>query len=1165
MRLAAECSRRAVALLVIITTLSCGGDSPTARPTIATVGLSSTSVNLSPGTSAQLTATARTSAGIVLTDRVFAWASVTPTVATVSAAGLVTGVSDGSTSVTVTSEGVSAAVSVAVRTPVSSVVVTPTTAQLIVGGAIAQLSASARDANGATIAGRAIAWSSSNAAIATVSQSGGVVGIAAGTATITAESEGRTGTALVMVAVPDPCLTIRPLTVGQTFSGTLAAADCKLADNSAIQNFTFTLTTETVLEIEMTSTVVDPYLYVLDANGKILAEDDDGGPGINARVLHLFPAGKYFVVANTFDANSYGPFQLTVRLAPAACVAGRAITLPSVVNATLAVSSACRLLDDSYADRYELNLPTRTVVRVDMSSAVIDAFLLLFDANAKLVAQDDDAGPGVNAHIEVQLEAGRYTILANAQPNQVGAYRLDVGVPLDPCAVTRTVTIAQTVTGTLATTDCATGLQGPIPYVQRWALNVPTAGPLAIAMSSTVVDAYLIIQNATTGAVVGENDDAVSGFTNARVAANFPAGQYIVNATTFDLNEVGAYTLSVTTISNATPVGITVAPAALSLVSGQQQQLTATITGSTNAAVTWQTSSTAIATVTTGGLVRAVTPGSATITAQSAADPSRSVTIAVTVTQPSTGTANLDIAAMYIIQSVQQLDGSVKLVANRDAVARVFVRGSRTGIGTVALRLRFFQGATLLQTMQANVTPTLTVDEGCCTADIAIPGSLIRAGVSVLADVDPLNAIAESNETDNNFPLSGTAQALNVVTVPDLNVRLVPIRQNRAGTVGVATQSVMNTLRSVWPLNTVNVTARTALSIDYGLVSTSFDEWGYLVRDLELARRAEGATSYYYGLVRVSYTSGVLGLAGGIPALSAVGVDEASSFGAAEAKLTLAHELGHTFGLRHAPCGGAAGPDPAFPYADGRAGAYGMDIASGNIVKTPNGTDIMGYCSNQWVSVYNYRNVLDLRARNPNNLQAIAAVPVLLISGSVTADAAHIDGSFALTASPTKNDLAGRFMLEGLDAYGRVLFAQQFSPFVVSDGRPDDEAFVLALPVTDKMKATVAQLVVREVNGDRHAMRMKNAVASIGSESGTAVSVRGASGSWSLQWSTTQTPMVLVRNAAGEVIGIGRTGALDMSQFARATNGAGDVELLLTDGVTSVRRTVNPSTGAIRP
>lgn len=37
-------------------------------------------------------------------------------------------------------------------------------------------------------------------------------------------------------------------------------------------------------------------------------------------------------------------------------------------------------------------LPARTVVRVDMSSTVLDAFLVLFDSNGKLVAQDDDAG-----------------------------------------------------------------------------------------------------------------------------------------------------------------------------------------------------------------------------------------------------------------------------------------------------------------------------------------------------------------------------------------------------------------------------------------------------------------------------------------------------------------------------------------------------------------------------------------------------------------------------------------------------------------------------------------------------------------------------------------------------------------------------------------------------
>ncbi|MEO7997327.1 MAG: Ig-like domain-containing protein [Gemmatimonadaceae bacterium] len=1155
--------------LAFATTLSCGGgggDAPPTTPTpaaVATVELSVSTLDIAPGASSQLIATARSSSGTTLNDRAFSWAVVSPAVASVSASGLVTGLTDGTTTITVTAEGKSAAATVNVRSPVALVVVTPATAQLTTVGATTQLTAVARAANGTALTGRTFVWGSSSLAIATVNASGLVTAVAPGTATITVQAEGKSATAAITVSPPDPCLTVRAITVGQTVSGALASADCRLTDNSALQYFTFTLATETVLEIEMTSSAVDPYLFVADNNGNTVVEDDDGGTGNNARVLRSFPAGKYLLVANAYDANSFGAYQLSVKLAPVACSTNKAIALPSSTNASLTAANSCRLNDDSYLDRYDLNVTTRSTVRMDMISSIVDSYLYVIDSNGKLVAQDDDAGAGVNAHIEIQLDPGHYFLLANASMGQTGAYRLDVIIPVDPCAVTKTININQTLTGTLSAADCTVGGAGPIPNTQRWLFNVATAGPIQIDMTSSAVDAYLVLQNATTGAVLAENDDVSLNSTNSRIAGNFSVGQYIINTTTFNFNETGNFSLSVTAIVNATPVTISVAPTTVALISGAQQQLTASIGGSANTAVTWTTTSTAIATVDANGLVRAITPGTATVTARSVADPSKSFDVTVTVTQSASATPNLDIGAMYLIQSVQALDGSVKLVANRDAVARVFLRGSRTGIGTTVVRLRVYQGANLLQTLQANVTPNLSVDEGCCSANITIPASLIRTGNSILADADPTNLIAESNEADNMFPLSGTPTALNVVTVPDFNVRLVPIRQSRTGQTGVASATVLNTLKSVWPLQTVNVSNRTMLVMDYTLLSTSFDEWGYMVRDLELTRRMESSNMYYYGLVRVSYTSGVLGLAGGIPALSAVGVDEGSSFGATEAKLTLAHEMGHTMGLRHAPCGGAAGPDPAFPFSDGRAGTYGLDIASGNVIKIPSGTDIMGYCDNQWVSLYNYRNVLDLRAKNPNGTPAslatsASATTVLMVTGLIDAQQAHIEGAFALDATSNKNDPSGRFMVEGFSANGKILFSHRFSPFAVSDGRPDDEAFVVGVPVSASVRDQVMRVAVREVSGVRADARVKNVSFATGNQNIRAV--RSTNGAMRLQWSTTSAPMVLIRNpVTGEVLGISRTGDLDLSQFS-ATN----VELLFSDGASSVKRLANTRTGEIR-
>src|SRR6266566_3578484 len=169
---------------------------------VATVTVAPPSAGLNTGQTVQLSATTRDSAGNVLAGRVVTWGSSAPSVATVTSGGLVTGVAAGTATMTATSEGKSGTSAITVTfVPVSTVTVTPASANLAVGQTV-QLTATPKDANGNTLTGRTITWATSNASVATVTTSGSVKGVTAGSATITATSEGQSGSSAITVTAP---------------------------------------------------------------------------------------------------------------------------------------------------------------------------------------------------------------------------------------------------------------------------------------------------------------------------------------------------------------------------------------------------------------------------------------------------------------------------------------------------------------------------------------------------------------------------------------------------------------------------------------------------------------------------------------------------------------------------------------------------------------------------------------------------------------------------------------------------------------------------------------------------------------------------------------------------------------------------------------------------
>jgi hypothetical protein len=163
-------------------------------------------VSLAKNAQATVLAVAYNALGSPLPGYLAVWSSADTTIARVSAAGTITALSAGTTTVTATMGQASATVGVrvlATTTSVASVQVSPDS-MTVAAGTTTPFTAVARDSAGGTLASRVITWTSSNTAVATVSSTGLVSAVSAGTGNITATSEGKSDLGKVTVTAVTP-------------------------------------------------------------------------------------------------------------------------------------------------------------------------------------------------------------------------------------------------------------------------------------------------------------------------------------------------------------------------------------------------------------------------------------------------------------------------------------------------------------------------------------------------------------------------------------------------------------------------------------------------------------------------------------------------------------------------------------------------------------------------------------------------------------------------------------------------------------------------------------------------------------------------------------------------------------------------------------------------
>jgi hypothetical protein len=214
-------------------------------------------------------------------------------------------------------------------------------------------------------------------------------------------------------------------------------------------------------------------------------------------------------------------------------------------------------------------------------------------------------------------------------------------------------------------------------------------------------------------------------------------------------------------------------------------------------------------------------------------------------------------------------------------------------------------------------------------------------------------------------PIDGPA-LIGIEDVPmEFRPTLVPVEYSfgECDTVAVPNEEQSaGFVRNLFEKNSLQVVHYT-LHEEHIVRTTELTSLAQFFTPLQQMRTADGADPNEYYFALVDACSGGVDGAGGIAPSSDVPATKAASLYRVSVGLwlpgnvdfsyeTFVHELGHNQSLAHVFCpgGNAAGPDPNYPYEDGKTGVWGFAIESFQIKNPTANYDYMSYCNPTWPS-----------------------------------------------------------------------------------------------------------------------------------------------------------------------------------------------------------------------
>jgi Concanavalin A-like lectin/glucanases superfamily len=271
---------------------------------------------------------------------------------------------------------------------------------------------------------------------------------------------------------------------------------------------------------------------------------------------------------------------------------------------------------------------------------------------------------------------------------------------------------------------------------------------------------------------------------------------------------------SSSTMTLAPSVAVSVSPATMALNSGQDGQLTATVTNASNKAVTWSISPVGVGSISTSGLYTApaiiTTAQTVTVTATSVADTKASSSATMTL-EPSVAVSVSPATMALNSGQAAQLTATVTNASNKGVTWSI----SPVGVGSISTSGLYTAPATVTAAQTVTVTATSQADTTASSSatimlERTVAVSVSPAATTIYANETNLFSATMTNASTSSFAWSallGTITSEGVYTAPSntgnsaLTDTITATSIEYPTKSATATVTVLSGLVGWWPLD----------------------------------------------------------------------------------------------------------------------------------------------------------------------------------------------------------------------------------------------------------------------------------------------------------------------------------------------------------------------------